>query len=268
MRCTGCGGSSNTRGVSLAVLKWIDTDGDGAHNDHDSDDDGDGMPDTWENANGLDPLADDTAGDPDKDGDNNLTGYDNGTDPQKHEVARLTDFRLAADTIHTNGTAVFHWNSRYATTCRFADDEAEKDLGTAGPLSSEPGDFKAGTWQIAMICEGPGGASPQRTVTLTVLEAPAANADTDGDGMPDLWELGVGLDPADPSDARLDDDNDGHSNLTEYNAGTDPNWGDSHPGSIPAASFGFNELGGQPSRQHSRGFVRFQRQLHSRKRVD
>ncbi len=167
--CSGGGKDSARKTVTLTVAAWTDTDSDGIHNDQDSDDDGDGMPDTWENANGLDPLADDTAGDPDKDGDNNLTEYDNGTDPQKHEVARLTGFRLAADTIHTNGTAVFHWNSRYATTCRFAGDEAEKDLGTAGPLSSEPGDFTAGTWEIAMICEGPGGASPQQTVTLKVL---------------------------------------------------------------------------------------------------
>jgi hypothetical protein len=46
--------------------------------------------------------------------------------------------------------------------------------------------------------------------------------DTDGDGMPDSWELAHGLNPNDPSDASRDDDGDGFTNLQEYLAGTDP----------------------------------------------
>ncbi|MEI8288754.1 MAG: S8 family serine peptidase [Verrucomicrobiota bacterium] len=46
--------------------------------------------------------------------------------------------------------------------------------------------------------------------------------DTDGDGMPDWWELWHNLNPNDPSDATLDSDNDGVINLNEYIAGTDP----------------------------------------------
>lgn len=51
----------------------------------------------------------------------------------------------------------------------------------------------------------------------TVGRAP----DTDGDGLPDAWEILRGTDPA-VSDAGADPDGDGRSNLEEYNAGTDP----------------------------------------------
>jgi subtilisin family serine protease len=46
--------------------------------------------------------------------------------------------------------------------------------------------------------------------------------DSDGDGMPDYWEIAHGLNPHDPGDAALDSDGDGFTNLQEYLAGTDP----------------------------------------------
>lgn len=46
--------------------------------------------------------------------------------------------------------------------------------------------------------------------------------DTDGDGMPDEWEIKYGLNPNDPSDGALDSDGDGYTNVEEYLNGTNP----------------------------------------------
>ncbi len=46
--------------------------------------------------------------------------------------------------------------------------------------------------------------------------------DTDGDGMPDAWELRFGLDPLNPADAQEDPDEDSVTNLQEYQRGTHP----------------------------------------------
>ena len=61
--------------------EWLDTDNDKTGNNADLDDDNDGMPDAYEEANGHDPLVDDSQADADGDGRNNLLEFKRGTDP-------------------------------------------------------------------------------------------------------------------------------------------------------------------------------------------
>ena len=61
----------------------LDTDGDGRGNNSDFDDDGDGLSDSWEIENGLDPLDPaDASLDLDGDGESNLDEFDNNTNPR------------------------------------------------------------------------------------------------------------------------------------------------------------------------------------------
>ena len=74
--------------------------------------------------------------------------------------------------------------------------EAESDAGIKGPLSD-----------------------PSEKIVAFLL---GTHADTDGDGIPDEWEVAQGLNPFDPADAAADPDGDGLPNLEEYRAGTGP----------------------------------------------
>jgi len=79
---------------------------------------------------------------------------------------------------------------------------------------------QAGSYSVRV--SNPGGSAISLPATLTVN-----TPDSDGDGMPDYWEIAHGLSPQ-ANDANLDPDQDGMSNLMEYRTGTDPR----NPGSV------------------------------------
>ncbi|WP_455393125.1 Ig-like domain-containing protein [[Eubacterium] cellulosolvens] len=55
-----------------------------------------------------------------------------------------------------------------------------------------------------------------KSYNLEVVKSSEADYDTDGDTIPDAWELLFELDPNDPSDALDDPDGDGYNNLFEF----------------------------------------------------
>ena len=65
-------------------------------------------------------------------------------------------------------------------------------------------------------------SSPQDVGGWPELMSLPAPVDSDGDGMPDWWEIKYGLDPKDPSDANGDLNGSGYTNIEEYLNGTDP----------------------------------------------
>jgi len=65
-------------------------------------------------------------------------------------------------------------------------------------------------------------------------------SDSDGDGMPDGWEVQYGLNPTSGTDASADADLDGATNGAEFLAGTDP----TSAASVPPSGGGAGGGGG------------------------
>ncbi|WP_199886140.1 M4 family metallopeptidase [Pseudoalteromonas sp. T1lg23B] len=71
------------------------------------------------------------------------------------------------------------------------------------------------------------------------------NADSDGDSLPDVWEILYGLDPLDAADVNRDLDEDGLTNIQEFDLGTFPNNSDSDGDFMPDGwehTFGLNPI--------------------------
>lgn len=74
--------------------------------------------------------------------------------------------------------------------------------------------LKSGTVLVQATNEGASG--------MIAIQIAFSNADSDGDGIPDEWEVARGLNPNNALDAQEDPDHDGLTSLKEYHLGTDP----------------------------------------------
>ncbi len=132
-----------------------------AHAQGGPDQDGDGLPDAWETAHGLNPRIghgiNGAAGDPDHDGLSNIDEWANGTDPQNAD----TDGDGLPD----------QWEVENLTDPLRAD-------GIHGANGDPDGDGLLNKDEMRL------GTDPQ-------------NWDTDGDGLPDGYEVVEGLRPSD-----------------------------------------------------------------------
>jgi len=200
---------------------------------HIADSDNDGMPDAWESRVGLDPGTDDAAGDPDSDGYTNIQEYNAGTDPFVRDAhgpifAYSPFFVLSGVTprLDSDGDGMpDDWESANGLN-PFHNDAADDADGDG---LSNLAEFNAGT--NPQVADRP--EFSQATGAVFTADTGACihgfSTDTDGDGMPDWWELKYGLNRL-VNDAASDLDGDGLSNLTEYRLGTIPNvddrWGE------------------------------------------
>jgi pectate lyase len=71
---------------------------------------------------------------------------------------------------------------------------------------------------VSQVKNGTGGVidSPAQVGGWPALAAGVALADSDHDGMPDVWEQVFGFDPLSPADGAQDADQDGYTNLEEF----------------------------------------------------
>ena len=120
-------------------------------------------------------------------------------------------------TVMTNGTAVFSVVASGGVPLAYQwwhdGQPVETPIGPVLTLTSVKAP-DAGNYFVVVLNSD--GWATSQVATLTIPDA-----DTDGDGMTDAWEIANRLNPA-VNDANLDADDDGMTNLQEFLVGTDP----------------------------------------------
>lgn len=190
-----------------------------------ADTDGDGMPDWWEQRHGLNPLVSDAGADPDGDGLSNLAEYQEGRDPSVNESTTEVALVSTAFTLNTRVTRVDTDGDGIPDAWEIAHglDPLRNDVNedADGDGRSNLEEYNAGS--DPQVAEGSGPAS--MVSPLFLAQTGGFNGphtlDTDGDGIPDWWEIQYGLNPT-VNDSASDSDGDGFTNLEEFNAGRNP----------------------------------------------
>ncbi len=202
---------------AIAALRLVD------------DEDEDGLPDSWESANGLNPAdSSDATLDSDNDGLTNREEYQQGTVPglsdsdddgmaDGWEVRNNLDPRDSSDAaLDEDGDGLANlgeWQAGSDPGRRDSDGDGLTDgwevVNGLDPIDATDARTDADGDGLDNTFERSLGTDPQRW-------------DTDGDSLSDGWEHENGLDPLVPTDADSDVDADGLNLLEEIQAGTDP----------------------------------------------
>ncbi|BCU78019.1 hypothetical protein [Luteolibacter sp. LG18] len=169
-----------------------------------ADTDADGMPDEWEVTHFTNPLVDDKDADPDGDHVDNLTEYVLGLDPMySSTVPGLNDYLTDRD----NDGMPDPWELKWA--------HREWDPVTKHYVFTPVIDWE--TNDAAADYDGDGLSN----LNEYTYGADPTKGDTDGDMLPDAWEVAENLVASDP-ERDYDYDLDGISNIGEYLLGTHP----------------------------------------------
>jgi len=190
-----------------------------------ADTDEDGMPDWWEYKYGLQIGVKDGTGDADGDGITNLDEYLLGMLPNINDASGMAWLDSALWHMDTamrppdsDGDGMRDWwESLHGLNISSNDAALDPD----GDGRTNLDEYNAGTDPFVDDWRGPMIALSTNLLVDTGGFNGGYADDTDGDGMPDWWEIQYHLNPG-IDDTTGNPDGDALNNLEEYNAGTNP----------------------------------------------